>query len=139
MRARPDYRGLEILITTGPGPVPRLDGLNPVIGRVESGMDAVIAAAAVPSFQPDARSQQLNRFAKMIGDERADNVRRQYGKPLRAIIISKAGVLAAGDAAAAAAAGSSVGSQPQGGGSGAMLTQEGARALAAGGLLPEVP
>jgi hypothetical protein len=47
----------------------------------------------VPSFQPDIRSQQLNRFAAFIGDDRADNVRRQYGKPLKAIIISDSGVL----------------------------------------------
>jgi hypothetical protein len=47
----------------------------------------------VPSFQPDIRSQQLNRFAKFLGDDRADNVRRQYGKPLKAIIILDSGVL----------------------------------------------
>jgi hypothetical protein len=40
-------RGLEFLITTGPGPVPRLDGLNPVFGRVESGMDVVAKLAQV--------------------------------------------------------------------------------------------
>jgi hypothetical protein len=47
----------------------------------------------VPSFQPDIRSQQLNRFAKFLGDDRADKVRRQYGKPLQAIIILDSGVL----------------------------------------------
>jgi hypothetical protein len=47
----------------------------------------------VPSFQPDIRSQQLNRFAKFIGDDRADKVRRQYGRPLQAIIILDSGVL----------------------------------------------
>lgn len=40
-------RALEFLITTGPGPVPRLDGLNPVFGRVESGMDVVARLAQV--------------------------------------------------------------------------------------------
>lgn len=40
-------RALEFLITTGPGPVPRLDGLNPVFGRVESGMDVVAKLAQV--------------------------------------------------------------------------------------------
>lgn len=70
----------------------------------------------VPSFQPDIRSQQLNRFAAFIGDERADNVRRQYGKPLRAIIITDSGVLpgtaeavVAQQGALALKAGSSVG------------------------------
>eukprot|EP00775_Hariotina_reticulata_P012915 gene12915-13042_t len=90
---RPNYRALEFYITTGPGPVPRLDGINPVFGKVESGMDTVIQLAQVPSFQPDIRSQQLNRFAKFLGDERADNVRRQYGKPLKAIIILDSGVI----------------------------------------------
>ncbi|KAF6264781.1 cyclophilin-like domain-containing protein [Scenedesmus sp. NREL 46B-D3] len=93
IKDRPDYRALEFLITTGPGPVPRLDGLNPVIGRVESGMNTVIRLSQLPSFQPDIRSQQLNRFAKFLGDDRADNVRRQYGKPLKAIIILDSGVL----------------------------------------------
>jgi hypothetical protein len=54
-------------------------------------LDALVLQ--VQSFQPDIRSQQLNRFAAFIGDERADNVRRQYGRPLRAIIISDSGVL----------------------------------------------
>jgi hypothetical protein len=57
----------------------------------ESG--SVVDALQVPSFQPDIRSQQLNRFAKFLGDERADNVRRQYGKPLKAIIILESGVV----------------------------------------------
>ncbi|KIY98053.1 hypothetical protein MNEG_9908 [Monoraphidium neglectum] len=65
---------LEFLVTTGPGPVPRLDGLNLVFGRVTSGLTTVAAVAAVPSFQPDPRSQQLNAFAKFIGDDRADKV-----------------------------------------------------------------
>eukprot|EP00879_Flechtneria_rotunda_P020250 GHRR01021297.1.p1 GENE.GHRR01021297.1~~GHRR01021297.1.p1 ORF type:complete len:343 (+),score=85.95 GHRR01021297.1:223-1251(+) len=104
IKDKPSYRGLEFLITTGPGPVPRLDGLNPVIGRVESGMDTVSRISRVPSFQPDIRSQQLNRFAKFLGDERADNVRRQYGKPLKAVIILDSGVLAGSQTATAAGA-----------------------------------
>jgi hypothetical protein len=56
-------------------------------------MLAAVLLPQVPSFQPDIRSQQLNRFAKFLGDDRADNVRRQYGKPLKAIIILDSGVL----------------------------------------------
>jgi hypothetical protein len=37
----PPRRPLEFLITTGPGPVPRLDGLNLVFGRVTGGMTTV--------------------------------------------------------------------------------------------------
>jgi peptidyl-prolyl cis-trans isomerase B (cyclophilin B) len=70
-------RNVEFLITTGPGPVPRLNGLNVVFGKVLEGMGTVAAVAAVPSFQPDIRSQQLNRFAAFLGDERADSVRRR--------------------------------------------------------------
>ena len=73
--------------------MPRLDGLNLVFGRVLRGMDVVAAAARVPSFQPDARSRQLNRFAAFIGDDRADKVARRYGRPLKAVIITRAGVL----------------------------------------------
>jgi peptidyl-prolyl cis-trans isomerase B (cyclophilin B) len=40
-RGRPGYRPTEFLITTGPGPVPRLDGLNLVFGRVTEGMSTV--------------------------------------------------------------------------------------------------
>ncbi|KAI8475866.1 MAG: cyclophilin-like domain-containing protein [Monoraphidium minutum] len=102
IRERLNYRPLEFLITTGPGPVPRLDGINLVFGRVTSGISTVAAVAAVPSFQPDARSQQLNAFAKFIGDDRADKVRRRYGRPLRAIVITSSGVV--GEAAPAPAA-----------------------------------
>ena len=93
VRERAGYRPTELLITTGPGPVPRLDGLNLVFGRVTAGMTTLAAVAAVPSFQPDARSQQLNAFAKFIGDDRADKVRRRYGRPLKAVVITAAGVV----------------------------------------------
>ena len=63
--ARCHCRPLEFLITTGPGPVPRLDGENIAFGRVLEGINTVIDISAVPSFQPDARSQQLNAFAKV--------------------------------------------------------------------------
>jgi hypothetical protein len=58
--------------------VPRLDGLNVVFGRVLEGLEVVGTVAAVPSFQPDIRSQQLNRFAAFLGDERADKVARRW-------------------------------------------------------------
>ncbi len=106
--------------------------------------------AAVPSFQPDIRSQQLNSFAKFIGDDRADKVRwscvrvclkgegsaaeratqyqpspspppsplyghplalpdpqvrRRYGRPLKAVVITAAGVVGEQKASPAAAGG----------------------------------
>lgn len=90
-------RNTEFLITTGPGPVPRLDGVNVVFGKVLEGIDTVRTVSTVPSFQPNARSRQLNRFAAFIGDERADNVARKYGRPLKAVVITGAGVLEGGN------------------------------------------
>jgi peptidyl-prolyl cis-trans isomerase B (cyclophilin B) len=93
VRSRPGYQPFEFLITTGPGPAPRLNGANVAFGRVESGFDAIQAISRVPTFEPDARQRQLNRFAAFIGDDRADNVARRYGRPLRAVVVLKAEVL----------------------------------------------
>ncbi len=65
VRERPGYHPLEFLVTTGPGPVPRLDGQNVVFGRVLDGINTVIDVTAVPTFRPDARSRQLNQFAQV--------------------------------------------------------------------------
>eukprot|EP00877_Chromochloris_zofingiensis_P002669 jgi/Chrzof1/12402/Cz06g33060.t1_CYP28 len=97
LKDRSGYRNTEFLITTGPGPVPRLDGVNVVFGKVLEGIDTVRTVSTVPSFQPNARSRQLNRFAAFIGDERADNVARKYGRPLKAVVITGAGVLEGGN------------------------------------------
>ncbi|GFH15014.1 peptidyl-prolyl cis-trans isomerase [Haematococcus lacustris] len=47
----------------------------------------------VPTFKPSDRSKQINMFAQSIGDDRAAGVRRKYGKPLKAVIITSAGEL----------------------------------------------
>lgn len=52
VQQRPAYTCTAFLITTGPGPVPRLDGSNIVFGRVLDGMTTVAEAAAVPTFRP---------------------------------------------------------------------------------------
>ncbi|KAL6761762.1 cyclophilin-like domain-containing protein [Haematococcus lacustris] len=93
VRARQGYRPTEFLITTGPGPVPRLDNSNLVFGRVLEGMATVASIAQVPTFKPSDRSKQINMFAQSIGDDRAAGVRRKYGKPLKAVIITSAGEL----------------------------------------------
>jgi peptidyl-prolyl cis-trans isomerase B (cyclophilin B) len=93
VRSRPGYQPFEFFITTGPGPAPRLNDANVAFGRVESGFDALAAIARVPTFEPDARQRQLNRFAAFIGDDRADKVARRYGRPLRAVVVLKAEVL----------------------------------------------
>jgi len=93
IRQQPRYSPCEFLITTGPGPVPRLDESNVVFGRVVEGMAVVSTITAVPTFKPSQNSQQMNTFAQSIGDDRAATVRRKYGKPLKAVIITGAGVL----------------------------------------------
>lgn len=93
LKLQPGYRNTEFLITTGPGPVPRLDSGNLVFGRVVEGMSVIGTIAQVPTFKPSERSKQLNVFAQTIGDDRAATVRRKYGKPLKAVIIQDLGEL----------------------------------------------
>jgi len=93
VKARPGYVPFEFFMTTGPGPAPRLNDANVAFGRVESGYDVLAAIAKTRTFEPDARGRQLNRFAAFIGDDRADNVARRYGRPLRAVVVLKAEVL----------------------------------------------
>ncbi|GFR40128.1 hypothetical protein Agub_g684, partial [Astrephomene gubernaculifera] len=94
-RSAPGYRPVEFLITTGPGPVPRLDGQNIVFGRVLEGMGVVGQVAQVPVFGPSpvGNSLAFNSLAAAIGDERAATVRRKYGKPLKAVVVLAAEVL----------------------------------------------
>ena len=77
----------------GPGPVPRLDGLNIPFGRVLEGMGVVGAITNVPTFRANERTSALNLLAGQLGDDRAAGVRRKYGRPLTAVIILKAGEL----------------------------------------------
>ena len=89
-----DYRNLSLLITTGPGPVPSLDGENIVVGHVAaSSMDVVAAIAQVPTFTPDDNGRQFNALASFIGDERAAKTRAKWGRPLQPVVIVASGVL----------------------------------------------
>jgi peptidyl-prolyl cis-trans isomerase B (cyclophilin B) len=94
VKARQGYLGsLEFLITTGPGPCPRLDGLNIPFGRVLEGMGVVERITRVPTFRANDRTSALNILAGQLGDDRAAGVRRKYGKPLMAVVILDAGEL----------------------------------------------
>lgn len=95
VKLRPNYRPLEFVITTGPGPVPKLDGGNIVFGRVLDGFNVINTVTAVPTFQLSERTRAFNTFAGAIGDDRAEAVRRKYGRPLKAVVIQLAGVLPA--------------------------------------------
>ncbi|GMH04600.1 hypothetical protein Nepgr_006440 [Nepenthes gracilis] len=93
IKLAPDYRNVEFLITTGPGPCPDLDGRNIVFGAVLEGLDVVTAIASVPTFKPAERIRQLNDLAEFLGDERAQNARSLWNRPLRTIYISDCGEL----------------------------------------------
>ncbi|CAI6010686.1 unnamed protein product [Closterium sp. NIES-65] len=92
-RARSNYRNVEFLITTGPGPATQLDGDNIVFGTVLAGMEVVAAVAAVPTFQPSDRIRQFNDFAALLGDDRAAKGRGTWNRPLKAIVIQDCGLL----------------------------------------------
>lgn len=92
-RSTPGYRNLSLLITTGPGPVPDLDDENIVVGQVVEGLDVVASITQVPTFTPNENSRAFNQFASFIGDDRAGKTRAKWGRPLQAVVITKAGVL----------------------------------------------
>lgn len=88
-----DYRNVEFLITTGPGPAPQLDNKNIIFGTVLEGLDVVLASAAVPTYKPSERIRQFNELASFLGDERASNARSIWNRPLKALYISDCGEL----------------------------------------------
>lgn len=81
----------EFLITTGPAPVPSLDGANLVFGRVLEGMDVVTAIAAVPTFKPSSNARAWNQVAEWLHDDRAEKARAVWSKPTKAIVITGGG------------------------------------------------
>ncbi|XWS17036.1 hypothetical protein CRYUN_Cryun33cG0033100 [Craigia yunnanensis] len=88
-----DYRNVEFLITTGPGPCPQLDNNNIVFGTVLEGLDVVTAIASIPTYKPFERIRQLNDLAEFFGDERAQKGRTLWNRPLKTVYISDCGEL----------------------------------------------
>ncbi|KAI4380604.1 hypothetical protein MLD38_006777 [Melastoma candidum] len=93
IKLNPEYRNVEFLITTGPGPCPQLDSQNIVFGTVLEGLDIVTAIATIPTYQPQERIRQLNNLAEFLGDERAQNARATWNRPLKTVFISDCGEL----------------------------------------------
>ena len=93
VRIRPGYRAAEFLITTGPGPVPSLDGANIVFGGVEQGLAEVVGAVTARVRVLGATPGPFGDLARAIGDERVARVTAKYGRPLQLVVITKAGVL----------------------------------------------
>ena len=83
----------EFLITTGPAPVPSLDGQNVVFGRVTRGLEVVTKIAATPTFAPSGNSVAWNQVAEWVGDDRAAKARESWSKPTMAVAIINAGVI----------------------------------------------
>ncbi|OAY31772.1 peptidyl-prolyl cis-trans isomerase CYP28, chloroplastic [Manihot esculenta] len=89
----PNYRNVEFLITTGPAPCPQLDNKNIVFGAVLEGLDVVTAIASIPTYKPSERIRQFNDLAEFLGDERAQNARAIWNRPLKTVYISDCGEL----------------------------------------------
>jgi len=60
---------------------------------VLDGMMTVSTVASVPTFSPNEGARQMNAVAKFLGDERAAKTAAKWGKPLKAVVITGAGVL----------------------------------------------
>ncbi|KAJ4959290.1 hypothetical protein NE237_026401 [Protea cynaroides] len=93
IKLSPSYRNVEFLVTTGPGPCPQLDNRNIVFGAVLEGLDVVTSIASIPTYTPSERIRQFNDFAELLGDDRAQNARMVWNKPLKTVYISDCGEL----------------------------------------------
>ncbi|XP_077222756.1 cyclophilin-like peptidyl-prolyl cis-trans isomerase family protein [Tasmannia lanceolata] len=93
IKLNPNYRNVEFLITTGPGPCPELDNGNIVFGSVLEGLDVVTTIATIPTYKPGERIRQFNDLAEFLGDERAQNARTIWDQPLKTVYISDCGEL----------------------------------------------
>lgn len=83
----------QFLITTGPAPVPSLDGKNIVFGRVVEGLDVVNRLASEKTFKPTSTARTYNAIASLVGDSRAEKAKSAWVKPTRALVITDCGVL----------------------------------------------
>jgi len=58
-----------------------------------TGMNVVTAIAVVPTYKPAERIRQFNDFAEFLGDERAQNARNLWNRPIKSLFISSSGEL----------------------------------------------
>jgi len=97
---RRNLANLEFAITTGPGPAPDLNDRSVVLGTVTKGFDVISEIAEVPTFQPNKNLKSFNKFAALLGDDRANNARGIWGKPRKAVIFIGTGQVKMQDAVA---------------------------------------
>lgn len=58
-----------------------------------AGLDVVTAIASIPTYKPSERIRQFNDLAEFLGDERAQNARAIWNRPLKTVYISDCGEL----------------------------------------------
>jgi len=84
----------EIIITTGPAPVPSLDGKNIIFGRVDrESLDVISKIASTPVLSPSSQVKAWNFVASRVGDERAATSKLVWTKPTKAVAIFQSGIL----------------------------------------------
>lgn len=88
-----DYHPTQFLITTGPGPAFELDDGNVVFGRVLDGFDTLSLIAEQRTYKPSSRIQAFNAFATAIGDERAAEAKKNWGRPIQPVVVISARVV----------------------------------------------
>lgn len=66
-------------------------GLSLIWSLKYTGLDVVTAIAAIPTYKPAERIRQFNDLAEFFGDERAQNARSSWNRPLKTIFISDCG------------------------------------------------
>lgn len=64
-----------------------------VVLNMTAGLDVITAIAAIPTYQPSERIRQFNDLAEFFGDERAQNARATWNRPLKTVFISDCGEL----------------------------------------------
>ena len=72
--------------------MPVLDGENIVFGRLLEGYDTMRAMTAVPTFKSSV-PDLYQKVAALLKDERAARVKAKWGKPLKAVVITGAGMV----------------------------------------------
>ena len=84
----------EVIITTGPAPVPSLDGKNIIFGRVDrESLDVISKIASTPVFSPSSQVKAWNFVASRVGDEGAATSKLVWTKPTKAVAIFQSGIL----------------------------------------------
>jgi len=83
----------EILITTGPGPTPELDGQDIGFGAVEEGYDVLAEISRAQTYAPSRILKAYNSIGETFGDSRAKTARLSWERPQDTFVIADCGRL----------------------------------------------